>query len=53
MMSTAVHVSREFAAHPGGFGKSDDVRADLAEVRIANRDINERRVRAGPSPLRR
>ncbi len=53
MMSTSVHVSRESAAHPGGFGTSDHVRADLAEVRSANRDLNERRVRAGPSPLRR
>jgi hypothetical protein len=53
MTSTAVHVSRESAAYPGGFGTSDDVRADLAEVRSTNRDLNERRVRAGSSPPRR
>jgi hypothetical protein len=52
MRSTGVHVSRESAAHPGGFGTSDHVRADLAEVRSTNRDFNERRVRAGPPPLR-
>jgi hypothetical protein len=53
MTSTAVRVSREFAAYPGGFGKSDHVRAGLSEVRSANRDLNERRIRAGPPPLRR
>jgi hypothetical protein len=53
MTSTGVHVSRESAAHPGGFGKSDRLSADLREVRFAYRHFNERRVRAGPSPLRR
>jgi hypothetical protein len=53
MAATGVRVSRESAAHPGGFGKADHVRADLAEVRSTNRDLNERRVRAGPSPPRR
>jgi hypothetical protein len=53
MPSTGVRVSRESAAHPGGFGTSDHVLADLTEVRSTNRDLNERRVRAGPSPPRR
>jgi hypothetical protein len=51
--SAGVRVSREAAAHPGGFGKSDRLSADLGEVRDTNHELDERRVRAGSSPLRR
>ena len=51
--STGVRVGRESAARPGGFGNSDRLLADLAEVRVSDNELHERRVRAGPSPMRR
>jgi hypothetical protein len=52
-VTTNARVPRKLAARPGGFGKSDPMSADLAEVRGTHQDSNERRVRAGPSPLER
>ena len=52
-VTTNARVPRKLAARPGGFGKSDPMSADLAEVRGTHQDSNERRVRAVPSPLER
>jgi hypothetical protein len=45
--STAVRVSPQPAAHPGGFGNSDRIVAGLQEARVTHHDLNQRRVRAG------
>lgn len=52
-VTTSAGVPRKLAARPGGFGKSDRLSADLAEVRCTHHDANERRIRAGPSLLER